>query len=269
MPSRQRNRPAASPRFSKPQSSRLPDASHYWTKPTLAQQRIRCQTGAKRTVLDRNAAHWQRTNLGTPSSLRLMRCQTQHQTTRSRVFEGEGWCRGPKPICSPAKQAASTDPRSASQPGLWPLLSCPMQSHPRCCQARHPEPGSQARCGRTEHPNSTSLPSLCLFFSGPNQSHASRRNARPSRAHRHRTLTNQLAPSHTPLRAPPVYLKDTPVGRSGLRPTQGTVAVAGVLILRPVRRDRSTWPVAAVNGLCPDTRQTRSLTEPIESICSV
>ena len=142
------------------------------------------------TVLDRNAAHWQRTNLGTPSKagLRPMHCQTQHQTTRPRVFEGKGWRRGPKPICSPAKQAAFTDPRSASLPGLWPLLSCPMQSHPRCCQARHPEPGSQARCGRTEHPNSTSLPSLCLFFSGPNQSHASRRNARPSRAHRHWTL---------------------------------------------------------------------------------
>ena len=87
-----------------------------------------------------------------------------------------------------------------------------------------------------------------------------------ARAHSARSW---LAPSHTPLRAPPVYLKDTPVGLSGLRPTQGTVAVAGVLILRPVRRDRSTWPVAAVNGLCPDTRQTPSLTEPNESICSV
>ena len=117
-----------------------------------------------------------------------MHCQTQHQTTRSRVFEGEGWCRGPKPICSPAKQAASTDPRSASELGLWPLLSCPMQSHPTRCQARQPQTGRQALGGRTEHPNSTSLPSLWLFFSGPNQSHPSRRNARPSRAHRHRTL---------------------------------------------------------------------------------
>ena len=133
-----------------------------------------------------------------------MHCQTQHQTTRSRVFEGEGWCRGPKPICSPAKQAAATDLRSTRQPGLWPLLSCPMQSHPRCCQAGHPQTGSQARCCRTEHPNSTSLPSPWPSFSGPNQSHPSRRNARPSRAHRHMTLPTswRLLESEVPVATP-------------------------------------------------------------------